>query len=87
MIQTKLFVSTEASPEPALPTLQPEATPAKPDREPVLVLIIGSRKGIDKIVRLLYLCRFAGVQDWSKILPSHVPGKLMRSLIRFVSLD
>jgi hypothetical protein len=72
---------------PASPTLQPNPVSAEPDREPVLILVIGSQKGIDKIVSALYLRRFAAVQEWSQILPAPTIGKLMRSLIRYVSLD
>lgn len=64
-----------------LPTL------ANPDREPVLILVIGSEKGIEKIVQALYLCHFAEVREWSRLLPAQTFGKLMRSLIRYVFLD
>jgi len=53
----------------------------------VLILVIGEQLGIDKIVSALYLRRFAAVQEWSQILPAPTIGKLMRSLIRYVSLD
>lgn len=87
MTQTQLFVSTNINEIPTSPTLQPNPAPAEPNREPVLILVIGSRKGIDKIVSALYLRGFAAVQEWSPILPAQTVGKLMRSLIRYVSLD
>jgi hypothetical protein len=87
MAQTQLFVSTNINEIPTVPTLQPNPVPAEPNREPVLILVIGSQKGIDKIVSALYLRRFAEIQEWSQILPASNVGKLMRSLIRYVSLD
>ena len=87
MTQTQLFVSTDITEIPTSPTSQPNPVPAEPDREAVLILVIGSQKGIDKIVSALYLRRFAAVQEWSQILPAPTIGKLMRSLIRYVSLD
>jgi len=87
MTQTQLFVSTDINEIPTSPTSQPNPVPAEPDREPVLILVIGSQKGIDKIVSALYLRRFAAAQEWSQILPAPTIGKLMRSLIRYVSLD
>jgi hypothetical protein len=86
MTQTQLFVSTEIDEILTSPTSQPNPVPAEPNREPVLILVIGSQKGIDKIVSALYLRRFAAVQEWSQILPAPTIGKLMRSLIRYVSL-
>jgi hypothetical protein len=87
MTQTQLFVSTDINEIPTSLTSQPNPVPAEPDREAVLILVIGSQKGIDKIVSVLYLRRFAAVQEWSQILPAPTIGKLMRSLIRYVSLD
>lgn len=87
MTQTQLFVSTNINEIPTAPSLQPNPVPAEPNREPVLILVIGSQKGIDKIVSALYLRRFAAVQEWSQIVPAQTFGKLMRSLIRYVSLD
>ncbi len=87
MTQTQLFVSTDINEITTSPILQPNPVPAEPNREPVLILVIGSQKGIDRIVSALYLRRFAAVQEWSQIVPAQTFGKLMRSLIRYVSLD
>jgi len=87
MTQTQLFVSKDFNEIPTSPTLQLTPVPAEPDREPVLILVIGSQKGIDKIISALYLRRFAEVKEWSQILPAPTVGKLMRSLIRYVSID
>jgi hypothetical protein len=87
MIQTRLFTAKDLKEIHPSPTLRATPAPAEPHREPVLILVIGSAKGIDKIVRALYKCRFAEVDEWSKLLPAFTPGKLMRSLIRHVFLD
>ena len=47
MTQTQLLVSTDINEIPTSPTSQPNPVPAEPDREPVLILVIGSQKGID----------------------------------------
>lgn len=87
MTQTQLFVSTDINEVPISPTSQPNPGPVEPDREPGLILVIGCHKGIDKIVSALYLRRFAAVQQWWQILPAPTIGKLMQSLIPYVSLD
>lgn len=61
--------------------------PKHPDREPVQILIIGSEPGIASVIHRLYLCRFAEVHEWTILLPAPVPGKLMRSLTRYVDLN
>ena len=87
MTQTQLFVSTDINEIPTSRTSQPNPLPVEPDREAVPILVIGDQLGIDKIVSALDLRRFAAVQEWSQILPAPTIGKLMRSLIRYVSLD
>ncbi|NJO42825.1 MAG: hypothetical protein HC769_06705 [Cyanobacteria bacterium CRU_2_1] len=57
------------------------------DRESVKILVIGSRKGINRIVYRLHELRFAEFPEWSRLLPAPVPGKLMRILIRKVAID
>lgn len=83
MPQTKLFVQDFT----AMPVSEQTPIPTDPDREPVLILVIGSEKGIDKIVRSLHLYRFDEIQEWSRLLPAQTPGKLMRSLLRYVLPD
>jgi len=87
MTQTQLFVSTDINEIPTSPTSQPNPVPVEPHREAVPILMIGDQLGIDKIVSALYLRRFAAVQEWSQVLPAPTIGKLMRSLMRYVSLD
>jgi hypothetical protein len=68
-------------------SLLSELIPSPVDREPVQMLVIGSEKGITSIVHALYLRDFAAVYEWSCLLPASVPGKLMRILTRYVSVD
>jgi hypothetical protein len=53
----------------------------------VHLLVIGSDKGINSIIHTLHLRDFAAVYEWSGLLPAPVPGKLMRTLTRYVSVD
>lgn len=87
MTQAKLFTTHNFNEilslsEPQLPSLTNNSS-----REPVLILVISSEKGIEKIIHQLYLHRFADVKEWSRLLPAHIPGRLMRSLLRYVTLD
>ncbi len=64
-----------------------EATPrptSNPEREPIQILVIGSSRGIDTIIRTLHQLRFAEVREWSPLLPSPTPGKWMRTLTRYL---
>ncbi|MEG4582373.1 peptide ABC transporter substrate-binding protein [Microcoleus sp. MON1_C5] len=87
MTQTQLFVATDINEIQTSPTSQPHPVPAETDREPLPILVIGEQLGIDKMVSALYLRRFAAVLEWSQILPAPTIGKLVRSLIRYVSLN
>lgn len=62
----------------------PESHPSNPEREPVQILVIGSKEGITNIIQTLHSHRFAEIYEWSPLMPAPVPGKLMRSLLRYV---
>lgn len=68
-------------------SLLPELISTDGDREPVQLLVVGSDRGITSIIHTLYLRDFAAVYEWSCLLPSPVPGKLMRTLTRYISID
>jgi hypothetical protein len=68
-------------------SLLPELILTHADREPVQLLVIGSNKGITNIIHTLYLRDFAAIYEWSCLLPAPVPGKLMRTLTRYISVD
>jgi hypothetical protein len=57
-----------------------------PDREPVRIVLIGSRHGINQIVHRLHILGFAQVNEWSRLQPAPNTGKVMRVCTKFVSL-
>lgn len=57
------------------------------DREPVKILVMGSRQSVNQIVYQLHQLRFAEFSEWSRLLPAPVPGEVMRILIRYVSRE
>jgi len=64
----------------------PSATPKPtPRREPVKISIIGSRWGVNSIIRTLYRLRFAEVMEWSPLQPTGNPGEFVSMLIRQIS--
>jgi hypothetical protein len=90
---SKNFLSTPKHPSPEVDRLI--ATLSNPDperiseagREAVQILVIGSDKGITNVVHSLHIHGFAEVREWSLLLPAPIPGKLMRSLTRYVSIE
>ena len=63
---------------------------AKPDREPVKILIIGSQAAVNTIIHQLHYHRFAEPFEWTKFLsvdqPIQVqPGESMKALIKYLS--
>lgn len=49
-------------------------------QEFVKVMVIGSRKGITSIIKMLHTLRFAEVGEWSPIMPHSESGELMSVL-------
>lgn len=68
----------------SVPTSHPAHTPPNPEREPVQIIVIGSKEGINNIIQTLYTHHFAQISEWSPLLPASVPGKLMRTMIRYI---
>lgn len=64
----------------------------KPDREPVKVLVIGSREAVNAIVYSLHHHRFAEVFEWTDFLPAPSdtnslqtrPGEVMKALVKYL---
>ena len=50
-------------------------------QEFVKVMVIGSRKGINMIIKLLHHLRFVEVREWTPLIPYEGSGKMM-SLVR-----
>jgi hypothetical protein len=60
------------------------ASATVPDREPIRVVIFGSRKGVTSYILTLYSLGFAQVHEWSPLLPSYNPGEFMSILTRYL---
>jgi len=60
-----------------------------PNRESVKILLIGSRRGINSIIRWLYRLGFAEVATWSKpqIAPNSDDREMMSITVKQVTLD
>lgn len=46
----------------------------------VKIMVIGSRKGITSVIKMLHTLRFAEVGEWSPIMPHGQSGELMSVL-------
>ena len=60
---------------------------AKPDREPVKILIIGSQTAVNTVIHQLHHHRFAEPFEWTKFLAVEQliqvrPGESMKALIK-----
>lgn len=55
------------------------------DREPVQLILIGSRYGIGNVMKNLYQRGFAQMHEWSKPIPDPSTGRLMTTLIKYIS--
>jgi hypothetical protein len=93
-MQTQAFLSSSSD--------QPESvgvelslklhTYPKPDREPVKILIIGSRPAINAIVHTLHQLRFAEVFEWTDFIDIQNPdqpikarpGETMKALVKYL---
>jgi hypothetical protein len=56
-------------------------------REFVKVIVVGSSKGVVKIIHTLYNRGFAEVTEWSPPVPTANPGEVMSVMRRCVLLD
>jgi hypothetical protein len=71
-----------------LPNVEIKATTdPNSGREFVKVIIVGSSKGVVKIIHTLYRLGFAEVTEWSQPTPTATPGKVMSVMRRCVLLD
>jgi hypothetical protein len=57
------------------------------DREPVLMLVIGSRRGINNVIHTQFRLGFAQIHEWSKPMVDPNSGRLMSILTKYVRLD
>ncbi|AFZ17810.1 hypothetical protein [Allocoleopsis franciscana] len=63
------------------------STDPKSGREYVKVIVVGSLKGVGKIIHTLYRLGFAEVTEWSVPTPTKTPGEVMSVMRRCVLLD
>jgi hypothetical protein len=86
MIKNFLIYASEAGTgeAAALPLMQEIPPEPPPEREPLRILIIGSRKGVIGTIRTLHRLRFAEVGAWSPLLPGPNPGEVMSILTRYI---
>jgi hypothetical protein len=54
-----------------------------PAREPLRVMLIGSREGVIEAMHSLHHKNFADVNGWSPLLPSANPGEVMSIYTRY----
>lgn len=67
-------------------------THPKFDREPVKLLVIGSREAVNAIIHSLHHHRFAEVFEWTDFLPAPNaanslqprPGEVMKALVKYL---
>ncbi|MEP0886378.1 hypothetical protein NDI49_33120 [Trichocoleus sp. ST-U3] len=51
-----------------------------PRKEFVKIMVIGSRKGITSVIKMLHTLRFAEAGEWSSIMPHGESGEMMSVL-------
>jgi hypothetical protein len=83
---TKSFL-TDTFPTSTLSASSGVATQTKPSREPVKVVIFGSKTGVNNTILTLYKLGFAQVNEWSPLLPTANPGEVMSILTRYISIN
>lgn len=54
----------------------------QPERERLLIYIVGSRAGVIETIHNLHRRGFAEANDWSPILPTPISGEMMSILRR-----
>lgn len=50
----------------------------KEDKEPVKLLVIGSKKAVQAIVQALHMCGFAEIFEWTDFIPAPTPERPMQ---------
>jgi hypothetical protein len=60
---------------------------SKPDREPVRLMLVGSRHGITTIIHTLHVKRFAPADEWSDFQIEPMTGQWMCVLTKYVGLE
>ncbi|MBE9115410.1 hypothetical protein IQ249_05800 [Lusitaniella coriacea LEGE 07157] len=63
--------------------LQTPPRESVPHREPVRLMLMGSRQGVTRIIHTLHVLGFAEVGEWSPLLPGRTAGEVMSILTRY----
>ena len=82
----KSFLTDASQPDSASVELRASTDPDL-GREFVKVIVVGSAKGVVKIIHTLYRLGFAEVTEWSQPSPTANPGEVMSVMRRCVLLD
>ncbi len=82
----KSFLTDASQPDSASVELRASTDPES-GREFVKVIVVGSFKGVIKIIHTLYRVGFAEVTEWSQPSPTANPGEVMSVMRRCVLLD
>lgn len=93
-MQTQSFLASDSQPSETVGielSLKLYTYP-KPDREPVKILVIGSKAAVTAIVHSLYSHRFAEVFEWTDFLPAPTevnplqtrPNEVMKALVKYL---
>jgi hypothetical protein len=81
MLKNSLMVASET---PISDPIESTVEPPLSDREPLKILIIGSRRGVTSTIQTLHRLRFAEVREWSPLIPTANPGEVMSILSRYI---
>lgn len=61
-----------------------DSTNSIPVREPVRLLLIGSKPGVTSIIHSLHRFGFAEVGEWSPFMPTQNDGEVMSILTKYL---
>lgn len=61
--------------------------PVPSNREPLRVLVIGSRRGVTSTIHTLHRLGFAEAGEWSPLMPAPTSGEVMSILTRYLLSD
>lgn len=61
--------------------------PHFPNREPVRIIVIGSRQAILAIIHTLHAKTFTTADEWSPLQPEPMTGKLMSVVTKYVRVE
>lgn len=70
----KSFLTDASQPDSASVAIRTSIDPVS-GRESVKVIVVGSPRGVTKIIHTLYRLGFAEVTEWSPPTPTENPGK------------